>query len=159
MSLPDDPELETLLKELAPDETSRAALLEEHRQLEKDLLRLADPLPPPDFLANVMARVATAPPRAMSRGEVWGAAAVVFGALAAALVTFLVSGGVTGGFGVSVASVVLTLRDGVVAFGSALAALWTTAALPLVVALSMLLVGSLAALRRFAGSSPAKAVT
>lgn len=158
MSLPDDPELEALLRELAPDEASRAALLEEHRQLEKDLLRLADPLPPPDFLANVMARVATAPARPVSRAEVWGAGAVVVGALAAAVVTFLVSGGATGGFGLWVASVVLTLRDGLVAFGSGLAALWTTAALPTVVALSLMLAVTLGALKRFTGTS-AKAVT
>ncbi len=159
MSLPDDPELEQLLKELAPDEASRAELLEAHRQLEKDLLRLADPPPPPDFLAGVMARVATAPPRPVSRAETWAAAAVVLGTLALAAVTFLVSGGATGGFGLAVASLVLTLRDGVVAFGSALAAVWTTAALPTVVALSLMLVATLGALRRLSAAGPAKVVS
>lgn len=38
-----------------------AAVLEEHRQLEKDLFRLADPLPPPDLVHQVMARVAASP--------------------------------------------------------------------------------------------------
>ena len=46
-----DLELEAMLAELAPTEAERATLLEEHRQLEKDLLRLGDPLPPPDFLS------------------------------------------------------------------------------------------------------------
>ena len=43
MSEMNDPELEALLAELAPSDEERVTLLEEHRQLEKDLLRLADP--------------------------------------------------------------------------------------------------------------------
>ena len=47
-----------------------AAVLEEHRQLEKDLFRLADPLPPPDLVHQVMARVAASPrPCARSCGR------------------------------------------------------------------------------------------
>ena len=64
MKTPEDLELELLLKELAPTDALRAQLLEEHRQLEKDLLRLADPMPPADFVHAVMAKVATAPARA-----------------------------------------------------------------------------------------------
>ena len=55
------PELETLFVGIAEgDETVLAhaaecpacsALLEEDRQLEKDLFRIQDPLPPPDFTA------------------------------------------------------------------------------------------------------------
>ena len=76
MSEPTDTELEALLAELAPTQAERTTLLEEHRQLEKDLLRLADPLPPPDFLANVMSRVAVAPARPLSRADVWSAVAI-----------------------------------------------------------------------------------
>lgn len=141
-------ELEALLSELAPTEAERSLLLEEHRQLEKDLLRLADPLPPPDFLANVMTRVAEAPARPLSRADVWSAVAIVGVALALAVAALLVSGGVTGGFGLAVASLVVKLREGLIAFGSAIQALWTTAALPTAVGLSLLLVAVLTGFRR-----------
>lgn len=144
----DELELEALLSELAPTEAERALLLEEHRQLEKDLLRLADPLPPPDFLANVMTRVAEAPARPLSRADVWSAVAIVGVALALAVAALLVSGGVTGGFGLAVASLVVKLREGLIAFGSAIQALWTTAALPTAVGLSLLLVAVLTGFRR-----------
>lgn len=144
----DELELEALLNELAPTEAERALLLEEHRQLEKDLLRLADPLPPPDFLANVMTRVAEAPARPLSRADVWSAVAIVGVALALAVAALLASGGVTGGFGLAVASLVVMLREGLIAFGSAIQALWTTAALPTAVGLSLLLVAVLTGFRR-----------
>jgi len=145
---PEELELEALLSELAPTEAERSLLLEEHRQLEKDLLRLADPLPPPDFLANVMTRVAEAPARPLSRADVWSAVAIVGVALALAVAALLVSGGVTGGFGLAVASLVVKLREGLIAFGSAIQALWTTAALPTAVGLSLLLVAVLTGFRR-----------
>ena len=141
-------ELEALLSELAPTEAERSLLLEEHRQLEKDLLRLADPLPPHDVLANVMTRVAEAPARPLSRADVWSAVAIVGVALALAVAALLVSGGVTGGFGLAVASLVVKLREGLIAFGSAIQALWTTAALPTAVGLSLLLVAVLTGFRR-----------
>lgn len=159
MSQQNDPELEALLRELAPTDDERAALLEEHRQLEKDLLRLADPLPPPDFLAKVMTRVAEAPARPVSRADVWSAVAIVGVTLALAVGAFLVSGGVTGGFGLALASLVVKLREALVAAGSGLLALWTTAALPLALGVSSLIVASLVALRRFAQPASAKVVT
>ena len=65
------PELETLLIGAAERDADAlahlrtcprcAALAEEHRQLEKDLFRLADPMPPLDFVQSVMARVALEP--------------------------------------------------------------------------------------------------
>lgn len=158
MSGVDDRDLEALLAELAPGEAERAALREEHRQLEKDLARLADPLPPADFVTQVMARVAAAPARAITRGEAWRAAGVVTACLLLALVLFLGSGGAVGAVGLAVASAVLRLREGLVAVGSGLLAVWTTAALPLVAALSLMLVATLAALRRLAGA-PTKVVT
>jgi hypothetical protein len=159
MSEPTDTELEALLSELAPTEAERATLLEEHRQLEKDLLRLADPLPPPDFLAKVMSRVAEAPVRPLSRADVWSAVAIVGVTVSLAVVALLVSGGVTGGFGLALASLVVKLREGLVAAGSALNALWTTAALPTVLALSLLLAATLTAFRRLVQPAQMKVVS
>ena len=56
-----DPELNALLAELADSDEARDELIEEHRQLEKDLLRLVDPLPPHDFVQSVMKKVAATP--------------------------------------------------------------------------------------------------
>ena len=159
MSEINDPELEALLAELAPTEAERVFLLEEHRQLEKDLLRLADPLPPPDFLASVMSRVAQAPTRPLSRADVWSAVAIVGVTMSLAVIALLVSGGVTGGFGLALASMVVKLREALVASGSALLALWTTAALPMVLGLSLLLAATLTAFRRVVQPAHAKAVS
>lgn len=159
MSEINDPELEALLAELAPDADDRVLLLEEHRQLEKDLLRLADPLPPPDFLASVMSRVAEAPARPLSRADVWSAVAIVGVTMSLAVIALLVSGGVTGGFGLALASMAVKLREALVASGSALLALWTTAALPTVLALSLLLAATLTAFRRLVQPAPLKAVS
>ena len=142
-----DPELEALLAELTSNEDERVRLLEEHRQLEKDLLRLADPLPPADFLQKVMAKVETAPARAMSRREIVSAAGVVAATLALAAVVIGLSGSASTA-GLIVAELVVFVREAVVAMGSALAALWRTAAVPMVAALGMMLVVSLVALRR-----------
>jgi hypothetical protein len=145
----DDRELEALLAELAPTEEERARLLEEHRQLEKDLLRLSDPLPPPDFVGQVMKKVAASPAR-VSKVEVVTAGAIVMVTVALAAVTLVASGGFAGSFGLAVAQLAMAVRGALVAVGSGLLALWTTAALPSVVALSMLLAASLVALKRFA---------
>jgi len=145
----DDRELDALLAELAPTEEERARLLEEHRQLEKDLLRLSDPLPPPDFVGQVMKRVAQSPAK-VSKVEVVTAGAIVMATVVLAAVTLAVSGGFAGSFGLALAQLVVTAREALVAIGSGLLALWTTAALPSVVALSMLLAASLVALKRFA---------
>lgn len=153
-----DPELKALLLEIAPDDADRARLLEEHRQLEKDLLRLADPLPPPDFLSQVMTRVATEP-KAMSRADVLSAVAIIGVTLSLAVAALLAGGGATGGFGLQLASLVVKLREGAVAFGSGLAVVWSTAALPLVIVLSLTLTAALAALRRFVQPRAAKVVS
>ena len=159
MSEPHDTELEALLAELAPTEAQRVLLLEEHRQLEKDLLRLADPLPPPDFLAKVMSRVAEAPVRPLSRADVWSAVAIVGVTVSLAVVALLIGGGVTGGFGLALASAVVKLREGLVATGSALQALWTTAALPTVLGLSLLLAATLTAFKRLVQPAQMKVVS
>jgi hypothetical protein len=144
----DDRELKALLEELAPSEEARAKLLEEHRQLEKDLFRLSDPLPPADFVAQVMKRVAESPVK-VSKADVATAVGIVFVTVALAVVALLAGGGV-GSVGLVLARLAVNVRDGLVALGSGLLALWKTAALPSVVALSMLLAASLAALVRSA---------
>ncbi len=159
MSEPNDPELEALLAELAPSEAERATLLEEHRQLEKDLLRLADPLPPPDFLSLVMTKVAEAPARPVSRADVWSAVAIIGVTISLAVIALLVSGGVTGGFGLALASMVVKLREALVASESALLALWTTAALPMVLGLCLLLAATLTAFRRLVQPAHVKVVS
>lgn len=161
MSEPTDLELEALLRELAPTEAERAALLEEHRQLEKDLLRLADPLPPPDFLQKVMTKVAEAPARPLSRADVWSAVAIIGAALSLALVAWVAGGGAvgSGSFGLALAAFVVKLREGLVATGTALNALWSTAALPTVLGLSLLLVAALAAIRRLVQPAGLKVVS
>lgn len=148
MSTPDDSdlELEQLLKELAPTAEARAQLLEEHRQLEKDLLRLADPLPPADFVQAVMAKVALAPARAPGRGDVVLAVSIVAAALAASVFAFAQSD--VGGAGLEFTRLVLQLRDTAIGLGSALTAIWRTAALPLTAALGLGLTACLVAFKR-----------
>jgi len=151
-----DEELASLVAGLADTDEARAALLEEHRQLEKDLLRLADPMPPVDFVALVMRRVEAAPVRPVSRREVMLAGTVVLATVASALGALLASGGLAG-LGLGLADLAVKVRDGLVAMGSGLFALWTTAALPLAVALSLSIGLMLLALRRYA--QPAAKVT
>ncbi len=147
MSTPEELELEALLKELATTDEERAQLLEEHRQLEKDLLRLADPLPPPDFVHAVMAKVATAPARAPARAEMALAAVIVAIALGASVLAFSAQGDL-GAVGLHFTRLILQLRDTVVGLGSALAALWRTAALPLTIGLGLALAACLLAFKR-----------
>ena len=147
MKTPEELELEQLLKELASTDEERAQLLEEHRQLEKDLLRLADPMPPPDFVHAVMAKVAVAPARTPAKSEVVMAAVIVLAALGASVLAFSAQGNV-GTAGLEFTRVVLQLRDTVVGLGSALEALWRTAALPLTIGLTAGLAACLVAFKR-----------
>src|SRR5205085_379241 len=109
---------------LAKTPAERDALLEEHRQLEKDLLRLADPPPPPDFVSQVMAKVA-AQPKAFSRAEVASVASLVFTLLVIGSAVLFSPG--SGSVGVFVARAVIAVRGWMVGFGSALEAVWATA--------------------------------
>jgi hypothetical protein len=148
MSAQDD-ELERLLSELAPTSEARAELLEAHRLLEKDLSRLGDPLPPPDFLQNVMAKVAAEPARSMSRSElVNGIGVAVISAVAAAVAVWS-DGAAASMLGTGLALV----RDGGAALGSGLAALWRGAPLPMSVGLSLSFMLSLVLMRRI-GQAP-----
>ena len=125
-----------------------AAIIEEHRQLEKDLFRVADPPPPPDFVQKVMARVERAP--VPVRREVWTGAAILGASLAAA-VALAVSSGAAGVFGTELAQALLWMHSFAMTAPDALRAVWHTAALPVVLAASVLLVLVLFGLRKTAG--------
>jgi hypothetical protein len=142
----DDAELDAMLAELSPEE--RAALLEEHRQLEKDLLRLADPLPPADFVHRVMQKVATAPAPAPAAKDIALAVVITVGAMAAGLAAFATRGVGLDGLGLSIAGFVVHLKYLLAGLGSGFEALWRTAAVPLAVGLATMLIASFAALKK-----------
>lgn len=154
----DDAELERLLLESAPNEGDREALREAHRQLEKDLLRLADPLPPPDFLNKVMAKV-EAEPKRLPASEIRSAVFIAFAALAASVVAFVSSGASPDGVAVSFAQTFVSAREVLVGFASGLAAVWRTAGLPLSVTLAAVVMVSLVGFRRLMGPVNAKVVS
>jgi len=154
----DDAELERLLAGISPDEPGRGAVREAHRQLEKDLLRLADPLPPADFLSKVMAKV-DAEPRRVSSAEIQSAVMITFAALAASVAAFVSSGASADGVAVSLAQTFVSAREVLVGFGSGLAAVWRTAGLPLSVMLAILVMVTLVGFRRLVSPMNAKAVS
>ncbi|MBL9038743.1 MAG: hypothetical protein JNG84_09535 [Archangium sp.] len=125
-------ELEALLREAAPDDAQRAEVAEAHRLLEHDLSRLVDPLPPPDFLQHVMARVAAAPPPAPSRSDVVLGTSIFFAALAGSIGAIAASGNPSTQLGVAAARLAVDGRHLLVALASAGEAVWRTAALPAV---------------------------
>ena len=158
MSDTDCPDLEQLLAEAAESrgpalEHARscpacAAALEEHRQLEKDLYRLADPLPPPDFVHLVMAKVAAAP--APARSEFTMGALILAVSLGLGVASLFFGEGGLGAVGVSAARTVVELKELVVGLGSGLSALWRTAAVPITIAATLTMLFSLFGLRRLA---------
>jgi hypothetical protein len=153
------PELETLALAAAEHDVEAlahlrscpacAALLEEHRQLEKDLFRLVDPLPPPNLVASVMARVAREPPPV--RVELRSGLTILAVALMAVTLNFVASHGHIGLLGTRAADAVLTWRNLIFGVSEGLHAIWTTAAVPLVLAMTGLVVTSVLGLRRVAG--------
>ena len=148
-------ELKALLAELADTDEAQAEIAEAHRQLEKDLLRLVDPLPPPDFVQTVMKRVAAAPSRPISRTDVVVASGIVLATLGGAVLA-LVATTDSASLGLALADLAVNLRNGLVAMGSGLFALWTTAAFPLAVGLCSAVWLSLVMLRRVAQPAAAK---
>ncbi|MCU0697000.1 MAG: hypothetical protein MUC96_10755 [Myxococcaceae bacterium] len=153
----DEAELARLLAEAAPDPLEREALAESHRQLEKDLLRLADPLPPADFVAAVMAKVEAEPQR-VSAGEVRSAVLIAVVGLAASAMAFLRSGASADGVALEFAQGLVAAREVLVGFGSGLAAVWRTAGLPLSVTLAVVVMVTLVGLRRLVAPENSKVV-
>jgi hypothetical protein len=153
----DELELARLLAEAAPDPLAREALAESHRQLEKDLLRLADPLPPADFVAAVMAKV-EAEPKRVSASEVQSAVLIAVVGLAASAVAFVRSGASADGVALEFAQALVAAREVLVGFGSGLAAVWRTAGLPVSVTLALVVMVTLVGLRRLVAPETAKVV-
>ena len=152
------PELETLLVGVAEHDAEALAHLktcpdcafiaEQHRQLEKDLFRLADPMPPVDFVQTVMAKVALEP--APARVELRTGLSILAVTLMGATLAFVATHGNLGLLGTRAASAVVAWRTLFFAASEALAALWSTAALPVVVSMAGLVVASTLGLRRLA---------
>ena len=156
----DCPELEVLFAELDAGEgpaldhaaecEACAALMEEHRQLEKDLYRLADPLPPPDLVRNVMARVATEPTPV--RRELMTGIPILVASLVTGVALLLGSDAALARVGLNVGRLFVEGRIFAEGVGNGLAALWATAALPLVACTTVLFLFSLWGLRRLTGA-------
>lgn len=121
-----------------------AALVEDHRQLEKDLLRLSDPLPPPDFVHQVMARVEAEP---VPAGREWLSFAGIAGAALAGVVVLVASDAATAGsWGARVAEWTVGAREVLEAGADGALVVWDTAALPLtaVAAVTLMILGAAA---------------
>jgi len=152
------PELETLLVGVAEHDAEALAHLktcpdcafiaEQHRQMEKDLFRLADPMPPPDFVQSVMARVALEP--APTRVELRTGLSILAVTLMGAVLAFVSAHGNLGLLGTRAANSVVAWRNLFFAASEALAAIWTTAAIPTVVAMIGLILVSTLGVRRLA---------
>ncbi len=160
------PELETLLVAAAEHDADAvahlrtcpdcAALAEEHRQLEKDLFRLADPLPPVDFVASVMARVALEP--APARVELRTGLSILAVTLMGATLAFVATHGNLGLLGTHAASTIVAWRNLFFGVSEALAAIWSTAALPVVVAMIAVIGVSTLGVRRLASQRVVEAI-
>jgi hypothetical protein len=152
------PELETLLVGVAEHDAEALAhvktcpdcafIAEQHRQMEKDLFRLADPMPPPDFVQSVMARVALEP--APTRVELRTGLSILAVTLMGAVLAFVAAHGNLGLLGTRAANSVVAWRNLFFAASEALAAIWTTAAVPTVVAMIGLILVSTLGVRRLA---------
>lgn len=161
-SSPECPELEVLFTELeagegpslehARDCLMCSAILEEHRQLEKDLYRLADPAPPPDFVHRVMARVASEP--TPLRRELWTGLSILAASLLVALGVFVSNDAALIGAGTGLARLLLEGTALFDALGSGANALWHTAVAPLAGLFAVLLFCSLFGIKRLAGNGP-----
>jgi hypothetical protein len=156
------PELEVLFTELEAGEGPAlehaatcplcGAMLEEHRQLEKDLYRLADPLPPPTLVANVMARVATEP--TPLRRELWAGVPILLASLAVGLGLLITNDRALSRLGIALASLITDGKALLQGIASGANALWHTAAGPVAALLVLLLLVSLTGLKRLVGTGP-----
>ncbi len=156
------PDLEVLFTELEAGEGAAldhaatcplcSAVLEEHRQLEKDLYRLADPLPPPTLVASVMARVATEP--TPLRRELWAGIPILVASLAVGLGLLITNDQALVRLGAALAALVTDGAALLQGLASGANAIWNTAAGPVAAALVLLLIVSLSGLKRLVGSGP-----
>lgn len=153
------PDLETLyLRAAEGDEEALAHLescsacaeqLEGHRELERDLFRISDPFPPSTFVHHVMAKIEAAP--APVRVELRTGFFILFAAIALGVAALLAAPHLPAELGTGTASALLTWREVFLGISNALGVIWRTAAVPMIVVVSALLMGSLVGLRRLAG--------
>jgi hypothetical protein len=157
------PDLEMLFTELESGEHGPAlehaklcplctAIIEEHRLLEKDLYRLSDPLPPPDLVHKVMARVAVEP--APVHRELWTGLSILGVSLLTGLGVLLTNDAALSGAGTALARFLVDGKACVEALLSGSHALWSTAAAPVAGLLALLLLSSLFGIKRLAGNGP-----
>lgn len=156
------PDLEVLFTELDAGEGPSlehaascplcSAVLEEHRLMEKDLFRLADPLPPPSLVANVMARVATEPPPL--RSELWVGLTILVASVVTGLGLLIFNDQALSQVGTALAALFMDGKLLLQGLASGASALWNTAAGPVAALLLVMLFASLFGLKRLAGSSP-----
>lgn len=161
MSTTQCPELEVLFNELSEGsgpslEHAKGCekcteILSEHRELERELFRLSDPFPPSSFIQQVMAKVAAHPVSALR--EVRAGLAIMFGAFALALCALVFGGGI-GRMGILAASALVHSQTLAVGINSAISALWTTAGVPMLVSLALVLFAALFALKRLMAGAP-----
>jgi hypothetical protein len=123
-----------------------AAMLEEHRQLEKDLFRLADPLPPADLVARVMQRVAAEP--LPLRAEIRVGLSILAATVMAAVLSFVATRGPIGLLGATAARSVVSWKTSLWGLNNAVQVAWSTTTVPLALTLSVILFASLVGLRR-----------
>ncbi|MBN1203376.1 MAG: hypothetical protein JXB05_00440 [Myxococcaceae bacterium] len=156
------PDLEVLFTELEAGEGASlehaascplcSAILEEHRQLEKDLYRLADPLPPPTLVANVMARVATEP--TPLRRELWAGLSILVASLGVGLGLLISNDQALSRLGTALAALFTDGKVLIQGLASGASAIWNTAAGPVAALLVVLLIVSLSGLKRLVGNGP-----
>jgi hypothetical protein len=156
------PDLEVLFTELEAGEGPSlehaascplcSAVLEEHRQLEKDLYRLADPLPPPTLVANVMARVATEP--TPLRRELWVGLSILLASLGVGLGLLIGNDHALSRLGTALAALFSDGKVLIQGLAGGASAIWNTAAGPVAALLVILLIVSLSGLKRLVGTGP-----
>jgi len=122
-----------------------SAILEEHRQIEKDLFRLVDPLPPPDFTQQVMARVAAQ--HAPMRVNIALGLAIAMTAFGLGIFTLISSGVGVSTVGSLAGSALITAKSFWVGTQKGVSVLWEAQALPMAVSLVIVLLISIFALR------------
>jgi hypothetical protein len=126
-----------------------AMVLEEHRQLEKDLYRLVDPLPPVDLVRNVMARVDAAP--APLRRELSTGLGILAATLALGLGVVARDPQVLAELGLALSSLLVNGHHVLPTFVSALSTTWAAVGVMGVAVCTSLLFVSLLGLKRLSG--------
>ena len=132
---------------------SCSEILEQHRQLEKDLYRIADPLPPANFVNQVMLRVAAH--HAPMRRNIVSALAIMAASIGAGVFAFVRSGYGLAEVGTSTASSFMTAKSLWLGVSTAVSALWSSAALPLALSMFAVLMICLFGLKRLMGDTHA----